>query len=186
MGAFYGSIHVRAEGSDVVQRVLDEVAKEAGCKFLLGPPLNGWISVFPENSGQSDQVSASIAKHLAGEILHLVVHDDDIFCYYFYRDGRLMDRYNSSPDYFEEASPEEKQQCRGRPELFQNLLPESAPLDELKALLAADGEAFPFEGERMSRFVKLFGLSNALSSYEYLQSCLLYTSDAADDLLCVD
>jgi len=37
-------------------------------------------------------------------VLHVVVHDDDIFCYFFYRGGRLVDRYNSFPDYFAEAS----------------------------------------------------------------------------------
>jgi len=52
MGAFYGSILIRTENSDMVQKALDEVAKVADCKFLLGPPVNGWISVFPDNGGQ--------------------------------------------------------------------------------------------------------------------------------------
>jgi WD40 repeat protein len=170
MGAFYGSIHIRTENSDVVQKALEDVAKEADCRFLLGPALNGWISVFPNNAGQSDQTSVEIAKRLPCDILHLVVHDDDIFSYYFYRDGRLIDRYNSCPDYFSKVSDEEKQQCRGRPELFQDHLRKPEYLSKLKGLLAADGENFAFEQERMAQFVELLGLSNALSSYEYLQS----------------
>jgi WD40 repeat protein len=169
MGAFFGSIHVRTESSDTVQKALEQVAKGADCKFLLGPALNGWISVFPHNGGQSAEISTEIAKHLPHDIFHLVVHDDDIFCYYFYRNGQEVDQYNSCPDYFEKVSDEEKQKCQGHPELFQDLLRKPELLSKLKTLLAADGEKFTFEHERMEQFVDLLGLSNALSSYEYLQ-----------------
>jgi tetratricopeptide (TPR) repeat protein len=170
MGAFYGSIHVRTENSDAVRKALEQVAKEAGCNFLIGPALNGWISVFPSDSGQNDQISANIAKLVPDDIFHLIVHDDDIFTYDFYRDGRLIDQYNSCPDYFEEVSDEEKQRCQGRPELFQDLFPEPKTLGQLKTLLAADKGKFTFESERMARFAELLDLPNALSSYEYLQA----------------
>jgi WD40 repeat protein len=169
MGAFYGSIHIRTENSDAVQEALEHVAKQAKCKFLMGPVINGWISIFPDDSGQNESLSATIAVQLANDIFHLLVHDDDIFAYFFYRDGRLLDQYNSDANYFEEASEEEKQQSKGRPELFQELLRKPESLGELKTLLAADKEKYAFEQERMQVFVKLLGLSNALSSYEYLQ-----------------
>ena len=169
MGAFYGSIHVRTENGDTVRKALDQVAEDAGCNFLLGPALNGWISVFPNDSGQNDQISARIAKLVPNDIFHLIVHDDDVFSYVFYRDGRLIDQYNSCPDYFEEVSEEEKQRCRGRPELFQDLLPKPKSLGKLKTLLAADKGKYTFESERMAQFAGLLGLPNALSSYEYLQ-----------------
>jgi hypothetical protein len=168
MGAFYGSIHIRTENSDAVRKALEDVAKEADCRFLLGPALNGWISVFPNNAGQGDQISVEIAKRLPYDMFHLIVHDDDIFAYYFYRDGRLIDHYNSRPDYFSKVSDEEKQKSRGRPELFQDLLREPESLSKLNTLLVA--KRFSFEQERMAEFVELLGLSNALSSYEYLQS----------------
>jgi hypothetical protein len=81
-------------------------------------------------------------------MFHLIVHDDDVFFYYFYRNGQLIDRYNSWPDSFEEVSEDEKQQCQGRPELFQNLLRKPESLNKLKILLAA--EKFTFESERMT------------------------------------
>lgn len=169
MGAFYGSIHVRSESSDPVQKSLEQVAKEANCKFLLGPTLNGWISVFPNNGGQNDRISAQIAKHLSLDVFHLILHDDDVFIYCFYRDGRLIDKYSSCPDYFHEVSAEERQEFQGRPELFEDLLREPATLNRLKTLMAG-GKKFAFEQERMTQFAKLLGLSNALSSYEYLQA----------------
>jgi hypothetical protein len=122
MGAFFGSIHIRTENSDVIQKSLGEVAKEANCKFLLGPAINDWVSAFPDNGGQSAEISTEIAKRLPYDIFHLIVHDDDIFSYYFYRNGQEIDRYNSCPDYFEKVSDEEKRKCQGHPELFQDLL----------------------------------------------------------------
>jgi len=168
MGAFFDSIHVRTKNSDTVRKALETVAKEADSKFLVGPAVGGWISIFPNDSGQSDPISSKVAKHLSDDIFHLIVHDDDIFFYYFYRNGQLIDRYNSCLDSFEEVSEEEKQQCQGHPELFQDLLRKPESLNKLKTLLAAD--KFTFESERMTQFVKIFGLSNALSSYDLLQS----------------
>ena len=103
-----------------------------------------------------------------------MVHDDDIFAYWFYRNGQLLDSYNSCPDFFEgindvHVSEQEKLDARGRPELFQDLLKEPDALNRLKELLAADKEKYVFENERMAEFVDLLGLSNALSSYDYLK-----------------
>src|ERR1700733_10454714 len=172
MGAFFDSIHVRSENPAAVQKALDKVAKEADCKFLLGPVFNGWMSVFSSDSGLNDKFCAKIAGFVPDDIFHLIVHDDDIFIYCFYRDGQLVDKYNSNPNYPDEDSEEEKQEYQGHPELFQDLLRQPKSLARLKTLLAADTERekFVFESERMAKFVELFGLSNALSSYEYLQS----------------
>ena len=168
MGAFFDSIHVRTDNSDSVQKVLEQVAKEADCKFLFGPAINGWISIFPSDIGRNEPISAKIARLIPNDVFHLTVYDDDIFSYYFYRDGQMIDRYNSCPDYFDEVSEDEIKQCQGHPELFQGLLRDTKSLTKLKTLLAAD--KFTFESERMAQFIKLFSLSNALSSYDYLQS----------------
>lgn len=169
MGAFFGSILIKTENSGAVQTALETVGREAKCKFLMGPALNGWISVLPNDSGQNDQISVELTRLLPEDIFHLIVHDDGLFAYFFYRQGRLLDQYNSDPDYFEAVSREERNECRGRPELYQDLLPAPDSLSKLKALLAADKEKYVFEQERMSQFVELLGLSNALTSYEYLQ-----------------
>jgi hypothetical protein len=170
MGAFFDSIHVRTKNSGAVKKALEQVAKEGDFKFLLGPALNGWVSIFPGEIGRKEPISAIIAKFIPNDVFHLMVHDDDIFSYYFYRNGQLVDRYNSCPDYFEEASEDKKSQCQGHPELFQDLLGNSKSLTKLKTLLAAD--KFTFESERMAQFVKLLNLSNALGSYLLLQSQL--------------
>src|ERR1700677_1241877 len=169
MGAFFGSILVRTTNLDAVQKGLARVAKETDSKFLAGPAVNGWISIFPENSGQDDRISLALANLLPEDMFHLIVHDDDIFSYYFYRSGRLLDRYNSRPEYFKEVSDEERKQCQGQPVLFQDLFHQPNSLEKLKSLLGAKKRQFTFESERMAKFVELLELPNAMSSYKYLE-----------------
>jgi tetratricopeptide (TPR) repeat protein len=167
MGAFFDSILVRCEDSGTVQKALEQITKEEDLKFLMAPALNGWIAVFPSEIGRVEPISTNIAALVPCDIFHLMLHDDDVFFYWFYRNGRLIDRYNSNPDYFEAATDDELKETMGRPEFFQDLLPEAKILSKLKKLLTAD--RFTFESERMSHFVKLLGFSNALTSYDYLQ-----------------
>lgn len=169
MGAWFESILVRTEDADVVRQILVRAAEETGCKFFLGPPVRGWISFFPENNlGEMDDLMPEIARQLSYDIFRLAVHDDDDFVYHFYRAGNLLDQYNSCPSSFNEVSPEEETKLQGRPELFQELLTKPRSLQKLKALLQADHEKFIFESERLTEFVELLGLPNAIGSYDLL------------------
>jgi len=168
MVAFFDSILIRIANADSVKKALEQVAKEEDCKFLLGPAINGWVSIFPNEIGRKEPISEKIAKFVPNDVLHLMVYDDDIFYYYFYRGGQLIDRYNSCPDYFGEVSDDEKQKCQGHPERFQDLLPNPKSISELQKLLVA--KRFILESQRMTQFVKLLDLQNPLSSYDYLQS----------------
>ena len=69
------------------------------------PQLYGdWIGCNPEGGGQDSQIGRELARKLRAEQFHLIVHDDDVFTYEYYRDGKLVDQFNSRPDYFEEVS----------------------------------------------------------------------------------
>jgi hypothetical protein len=182
MGAFYGSIHVRTEDHAGVLAAARTLAKKRKLRLLVAPVLRGWVTVFPENNGQDETVSAALARALTDDVLHFLVHDDDIFCYSLYRNGKLIDRYNSNPDYFEEVSSREKAKSRGRPEVFAELLPDASRLDELKALLTpAHAEQTVFAGETMLRFAELLELPNAASAYEYLTQGETDDIEAWDD-----
>ncbi|HUA66786.1 MAG TPA: tetratricopeptide repeat protein [Alphaproteobacteria bacterium] len=166
MGAFFDSIHARTEDIAAVQRALEQVSAQCDAKFLMGPASNGWISILPSGPGPGESLSLEIAKSLGCDVFHLGVHDDDIFYYFFYRNGKLIDQYNSCPEYFNDGTDEDIEECQGRPELFQDLLPGASSLTELKELLAA--ERLGFESERMSEFADLFRISNALTRYDYV------------------
>lgn len=166
MGAHFGTIHVRTEDRDEVKRAVEAVVSDRTKKFLIAPPIDGWVTVFPENNGQDDAVSESLAEKLPNKtVIGTLVHDDDIFAYFYFENGRLKDRYNSCPNYFDDNNTEPR---GGNAQAFAELLKGDAKkISELQSLL--DAERMTFEGERLEQFADLLGLPNAASAYEYLQ-----------------
>lgn len=163
MGGHYGSILVRTEDATVVQAALEQLAREVEARFLLSPPSSGWVAVFPHEHGHELTISEALAERISAPLLHCVVHDDDVFLYHFYEGGKLIDSYNSCPDYFGgEPAPR-----GGKVETLRSLLPDPAQRAQLKELL--DREDIGFEVERLTMFAHLIGLPNAVGAYEYLQ-----------------
>lgn len=166
MGGFYGSVQVQGVERDVLKEVASNVARERGIKCLLGPEINGWIGIYPENHGQDTTVGAEIAARVSGIVLHLLVHDDDILAYELWRQGEPLDSYWSRPGYFGDENLAEEEAQSGQPELLSSLF--GADADRLRTTLARD-ESITFESERLEVFADLLGISNAVTSYEYLQ-----------------
>jgi hypothetical protein len=168
MGAFYGSVHVKSDQYEAVKEAL-ETAAGRKWKFLVSPVMDGWIAVFPNNHGQDERASKAIAKSLAAPILHIAVHDDDVFYFWFYRGGKLLDRFSSCPD-FGGVSGRMKSLLQGKPERLQDLLRNPADIERLTALLEAMRSEPLFASDRPEQFARLFGLSNASTSYEDLMA----------------
>lgn len=166
MGAHYGSIHVRVDDATAVRTAVESLASTHRKKFLVGPAIKGWVTVFPEDRGQDFDLSAALAQQISVPILHCFVYDDDIFSYQFYEAGKPVDTYNSCPDYFGDEEGEAKERG-GNAELLKPILPDAAKREELAQLLKEKESIF--EGERLEKFATLLGLPNAVSSYEYLQ-----------------
>ena len=171
MGAFFGSVHVRHTDRETVRAVLAKLAKKLDCQFLLAPEINGWITVFPSGSGQDARVSRELARQLTGPVLHVLLHDSDVFDYSYYREGRLVDQFSSRPDYFHKVSSKQRQSLMGRPELLRDLLREPAHAEALQQLLGAQQSGDAFAAHTLiESFAQLLGLPNACNSYEYLQA----------------
>jgi hypothetical protein len=168
MGAFYGSVHLRTGDPNEVRRLLEQADKKQGGRFLVGPALGGWVAVYAEHHGQDERVAQALARTFRGELLYVLVHDDDVFAYAYYRGGRLLDQYNSCPDYFGDDEDETGGERGGNPEVFRDLLGDAGAVEELARLLAADRPLFA--SETLQRFAEIVGLRNALTSYEYLQA----------------
>jgi hypothetical protein len=167
MGGFYGSVQIRSTDREWVRAVGEEIAKSMKIKLLLGPALEGWIGVYPEGGGQDDGVGRKFAQRIGGYAMHLMVHDDSIFAYWLYRDGRLIDSYWSAPGYFDEEDKAEQEKMAGDPDAFRPLVGDCA--DELHEVL--DRENAPiFSYEQLDAFAKVVGIPNAVASYEYLKN----------------
>jgi hypothetical protein len=165
MGAHYGTIHVLTEDRDAVKRAVESITSKRTKRFLIAPPIDGWVTVFPENNGQDDSVSEALAEKLPDKtVIGTLVHDDDIFAYLYFENGALKDRYNSCPDYFDDDNTEPR---GGNAQAFAELLKDSKKIPKLQSLL--DAERMTFEGERLEQFADLLNLPNAVTAYEYLQ-----------------
>lgn len=169
MGGHYGSVHLRTSDRDSVHQAVQAIAAKRKRRCLIGPPLKGWVAVYPDNHGDAEFCQA-VAESVLGDALHVYVFDDDIFGYRFYRDGTLIDEYNSEPNYFEEQPPEEKARLRGRPEVFAEYVPRERDRRSLQELLSPEyAETVVFASETLERFARLLGLPNAVAAYEYLE-----------------
>lgn len=167
MGGFYGSVQLRTEDRARVTAAADAAAKAAGARCLIGPVLNGWVGVYPEDAGQDQNLAAAIAKEVGGDVLHAVVHDDDVMAYWFWHDGELDDAYWSSPGYFNEADRAAQEQLSGDPVAFGPLVEKRAA--EMMKILRRDHPEITFEAARLQQFADLLGIRNAVTSYEYLK-----------------
>ncbi|MGH9821964.1 MAG: hypothetical protein ACREDR_01700 [Blastocatellia bacterium] len=136
MGGKYGSVQVRTSDLGQVVEAARAIAEKTSTKFLIGPPLAGWIGIYPSGSGLDPGISASLASAISDDILHLVSYKEDVFSYSYYRRNSLVDEYCSCPDYFAEVSSSERARVRGRPEVFAGLLQEPAKVAELQNILA--------------------------------------------------
>lgn len=100
MGNFYTNYTLRGPSQKQVAQVL------AGRSAIITPQQNGCVVVFDEASDDQDQalisgLAGELSNTLSCPVLAVLNHDDDIFWYELHINGKLVDEYNSSPDYFE-------------------------------------------------------------------------------------
>jgi hypothetical protein len=95
MGGFYGSFHFRNTDREELLTELRARTKRYDEQFLVTPERNGWISVFPSGSGQNPAPAGEINAKVPGDVLAVLSHDEDIMCYFLWRNGTLCDRFSS-------------------------------------------------------------------------------------------
>jgi len=135
MGGFYGSVHVRGVGYDRVKEVLEGAAKKEGCRFYLGPAIGDWVSFYPDSFGQTP-IGTKRAQALGGDVVQMMVHDDDVFCYWYWRDGKLRDEYDSCPDYFgQRVSAKKRAKLGGKPEVFGDVVGDAQKVESIREIL---------------------------------------------------
>src|ERR1051326_8332374 len=143
MGGHYGSIHVRTEDRNEVRAAVEKLASAKKGRVLIAPPLGGWVTVFPNHHGQKPKVSEALASALAEKtVIHCMVYDDDVFCYWAYEKGKLIDSYNSCPNYFDDKNKDPR---GGKGEMVSHLLLDRDKVKELQAVLDAERHTFELE-----------------------------------------
>jgi hypothetical protein len=166
VGAFFGSVQVRGCTREEVREAAERVARAHGIRCLIGPEIDGWIGVYPERQGQDQRVGEALAALLSGDVLHLLLHDEDVVAYWLWRDSLLLDSFFSRPGYFGDADRAAEDAMRGRPEALSGV--NSAAAEILRPLLARDAEIDAMD--RFERLAEALGIANAATSYEYMKA----------------
>jgi hypothetical protein len=151
-----------------------------------------WITIleghsYVQGAPNITDLGLGLGSLLTCYALSVAVHDDDVFLYALYRENKLLDHYNSNPQYFEQKRVPESviKQQRHSVQPFDELLPKGRDLQELRTLLqrgwwnshdkgkldsngvARAGDGFVFESERMTEFGNLLKLHGGKGKYPF-------------------
>lgn len=169
MGSWWGAIHFKTTDRDLVRNAVIDVVPKRAIKCLLGPEINGWVSIYPQDNGQDTSVAEALAAATNLDAFHLLLCDDDVFAYNFFHGGKLVDEYTSKPGYFTNPDFAAEEKMVGRPELYEHLL--LKPIDVARKILKRvpleEISAFDAQ-EQFEAFAGLLGIANAMTAYEYL------------------
>ena len=73
-------------------------AAAAGPCYIVSALKGHWITIIEVREGpQLPEIGRSLSLELSSYTLTIMVHDEDLFFYYLYRDGKSLDGYNSCP-----------------------------------------------------------------------------------------
>src|SRR5207249_11448422 len=118
MGSFYTNYQVRSDSMPAVVKALGPLVQ---ARAYISPPSGGWVTVYDEASDDQDdtiiqELGAALSGALKTSVLAFLVHDSDVFRYWLFRKGELIDEFDSDPEYF--GKPEDETtswHSRGKP-----------------------------------------------------------------------
>ena len=115
MGTTYSNCQVRSDSQDAVAEALTPLLKEPA---YVSPSVGGWVGVYPEgdNADVTEKLAKKLSAKLACGVFFWSVYDSDIFFYTLYEDGKLRDKFDSNPNYFEPVTKAKKTSLSGKPE----------------------------------------------------------------------
>jgi hypothetical protein len=90
------------------QKLVAEVMRRARRVAFVSRPQNGYVVVYDQEVDELGtpavvQVGALLSKEIGVPVLCVLNYDDDILCYWLFEQGKLIDEFNSRPDYFNEV-----------------------------------------------------------------------------------
>ena len=102
MGIFYTNIALFKTERD---QVYDFLKKEKRIAYV-SPRQESFVVVYDKETEDQDPrilagLAGKLSKALRCNAFASLVHDGDVFYYWLYEKGKLVDKYNSAPDYFE-------------------------------------------------------------------------------------
>jgi hypothetical protein len=165
MGLFCVNFHFRTRD----QSAVDQAMEQRGAKRRKTLPSQGdWTAVYEEQaSNQDDERVSQLIKEVSADLrvpaIAFLVHDSDVACYWLCESGRMLDEYNSCPDYFEDSAGDEGP-SGGSAEALLKFCRPGISADELSELLQSDPT---FADGIVERLAEALGIDpeRALSDY---------------------
>ena len=169
LGASYGSVQVCGQPQDTLREILEDLSAKRKIRFWLGPALGRWTGVYPILWHGSQRRARPRPPARWRGVFSLVVHDDDVFKYEYYRDGKRVDQYCSRPDYFGTPTEAARKTVRSRPQKFAHLAVDPERFAVFQSLIAEQDERpAVFASELLVALASALGMANVQTSYEYL------------------
>lgn len=182
MGSFFTNVQVRlgdaelepllaALRADATDAVEVDAPDEADRTVLVLPPdAGGWVAIYDQRTESQDLGALEALGRLASRAtgaptVSILVHDSDVLDLRLYRDGELVDRFDSFPGYFEgEATDAERAEAAGHPERW---TPALAGGVETEALAAVFGAEDGFAERTLAEACALLGCDPRRASLGY-------------------
>jgi hypothetical protein len=167
MGLFCANLHFRTTDDKALSASLN---RRGVTRYRVVPARGEWTSLYEERASQQDDgrirdLAGGLSEDLHVAAIAFLVHDSDIACYWLFDGGRLLDEYNSCPDYFDAAATDDgTRPAGGRPDVLLRYCRTGVRQDELAAILA--GEAV-FAESVIERLAEALGIDpeRALADY---------------------
>ena len=112
------------------------------------------------------ELTGGLSQELHVAAIAFLVHDSDIACYWLYDDGRLLDEFNSCPNYFEVETTEDTLQgpSGGKPDVLVRYCRRGASKEKLVEILSENGL---FAEDLIQQLAKALGIDEALVLADY-------------------
>lgn len=137
MGAFFTNYHVRTSNKNACIRALQSLIHT---RAMVVDPENEWITIYDETSESQDikelrRLAKGLSSKLKTGVFSFMVHDSDIFVYLFYENGKLIDQFDSKPDYFGPATKERRAKWSGHFERLVKYAPRTTTAETISDIL---------------------------------------------------
>ena len=142
MGLCCVNTHLRTTDDKALTAALE---RRGVNRYHIATAKNGWTSLYEERASEQDDehirdLVGGLSADLDVAAISFMVHDSDVACYWLFDGGRLLDSYNSCPDYFDDdvtdddpASP-----SGGQTDTLLPYCREGVERDDLTAILTQD------------------------------------------------
>jgi hypothetical protein len=140
MGSTFTSYQIRSEDQPAAVAAMTPLAGE---RAYVSPPDEGWITLYDEVSDeQSEDVirrtAMALSRKLKASVLAFLVHDGSTLIYLLYRNGQIIDEFNSNADQFD---AETRERYYGNASELLPLCTEGMTLEQVDALMHPRDEA---------------------------------------------